>query len=108
MHMGCQVPIPTKMLFGKPCLPGSLRWSESGGAVLSTGSKPSPQLLLLPVSKGMPCAINSFRVNHFILRGSPTLNELPYVGYLVNNLSSHLRICEQRGQWAFYTKVYIV
>lgn len=28
MLMDCQVRIPTKMLSGRPCSPGSLRWSE--------------------------------------------------------------------------------
>lgn len=34
MPMDSQVQIPTKMLSGRPCSPGSLRWSEEEEEVL--------------------------------------------------------------------------
>lgn len=72
MHTDCRVRIPTKMLSGRPCLLGSLRWSEmqrkrEGGKddkelLRAQGMDHLLNSLLAPTClfKGMPCAVNSF------------------------------------------------
>lgn len=105
MHTDCRVQIPTKMLSGRPCSLGSLRWSEARRR--REGGKDDEELLgaqgvvhllnslLAPVSlRACLVLLIVFRANHSILQGSPTYRSSPYMGCLANGLPSCQRACE--------------
>lgn len=115
MHTDCQARIPTKMLSGRPCLLGSLRWSEAQRR--REGGKDNEQLLgaqggvRLLNSLLAPVSLRACLVLLIVSRGAtPFYKVLPLKGVLLIWAVWRMAFLPARGlvswpggQWVFYT-----